>query len=264
VEVDLDIFDIGAINGGDYYVKFHLCNKDTYFKWALVAVYGPAQIPQKEQFLTELVHMMSHERLPILMGGDFNILRHTHEKHKESFEGRWPFLFNYVIDGLNIRELQMSSRRFTWANSLPNPMYEKLDRILISTEWELNNPLLMVVALPRVIFDHIPLLIDSGQPSLSNNVPMFKFELGWLLRDGFMDMVREVWNSVFNRDDTMRCWQMKIRKLCQHLRGWAKHTSGVNKKEKELLDKLDSLDKKAETSLLSPHDEVWEDVIKWY
>jgi hypothetical protein len=38
---------------------------------------------------------------------------------------------------------------------------------------------------------------------------------------------------------------MKIRRLRQHLRGWAKHMNEVNKKEKkELLDKLDSLDKK--------------------
>jgi hypothetical protein len=54
--------------------------------------------------------MMSHERLPILMGGDFNILRHAHEKNKENFEGRWHFLFNCVIDGLNLRELEMSGR----------------------------------------------------------------------------------------------------------------------------------------------------------
>jgi hypothetical protein len=30
--VNLDSFDIGDIDDGDYYVKFHLCNKDTYFK----------------------------------------------------------------------------------------------------------------------------------------------------------------------------------------------------------------------------------------
>jgi hypothetical protein len=50
----------------------------------------------------------------------------------------------------------------------------------------------------------------------------------------------------------MRCWQSKIRRLCQHLRGWAKNTSGRNKKEKDLLDRLDNLDKKAESTLLSP------------
>jgi hypothetical protein len=46
----------------------------------LVAIYGSTQTPLKEQFLIELVHITSHERLPILMGGYFNILRHAHEK----------------------------------------------------------------------------------------------------------------------------------------------------------------------------------------
>jgi hypothetical protein len=175
------MFYIRAIDEGDYYVKFYLCNKDTNFKWTLVAVYGPAQNPQKEQ---ELVHMTGHERLPILLGGDFNILRHAREKNKENFEERWPFLFNCVIDGLKLRELEMSGRWYTWANLLPNPTYEKLDRVLISTEWELTHPLSMVVALPRAISDHTPLLIDSAQPSSSNNMPMFKFELGWFYGDG--------------------------------------------------------------------------------
>jgi hypothetical protein len=84
-----------------------------------------------------------------------------------------------------------------WANSLPNPTYEKMDRILISTEWELSNPLSTVVVLLRVISDHTPLLVHTGHTSQSNNVPMFKFKLGWLLRDGFMEMVSKVWNSVF-------------------------------------------------------------------
>jgi hypothetical protein len=30
--IDLDVFDIGAIDEGEYYAKVHLCNKDNYFK----------------------------------------------------------------------------------------------------------------------------------------------------------------------------------------------------------------------------------------
>jgi hypothetical protein len=73
--------------------------------------------------------MTSHERLQNLLGVDFNILRHAREKNKENFEDRWPFLFNCVIDGLNLHELEMSGRWYTWANSHPNPTYEKLDRV---------------------------------------------------------------------------------------------------------------------------------------
>jgi hypothetical protein len=67
--IDLDSFDIGAIDEGDLYIKFHLYNKDNNFKWALVAIYGPSQVNLNEQFLTEMVYLCSHERLPILMGG---------------------------------------------------------------------------------------------------------------------------------------------------------------------------------------------------
>jgi hypothetical protein len=78
--VDLQMFDIGAIDEGDYYIKFHLCNKVDEFKWALVVVYGPAQDEHKESFLAELVNMCSHESLPLIIGGDYNILRHLSKK----------------------------------------------------------------------------------------------------------------------------------------------------------------------------------------
>jgi hypothetical protein len=45
-----------------------------------VAIYGPAQDGRKEAFLTELVQVVSHKTLPIVIGGDFNIMRHPNEK----------------------------------------------------------------------------------------------------------------------------------------------------------------------------------------
>ena len=47
-------------------------------------------------------------------------------------------------------------------------------------------------------------------------------------------------------------WQNKIRGVRRFLRGWAKNQAGENKKEKQwLLQQLDCLDRKAESSLLS-------------
>lgn len=73
------------------------------------------------------------------------------------------------------------------------------------TEWELKFPMSTVIALPREILDHTPLLIHTRNTSTSNIQPMFKFELGWLLRDCFVDMVKELWNSVNDKEDKMRC-----------------------------------------------------------
>jgi endonuclease/exonuclease/phosphatase family metal-dependent hydrolase len=174
------------------YIKFQSCNKSEGYKWALAAVYGPAQATHKEKFLAELVRMCSQENLPLIMGGDYNILRHPYEKNNPNYDARWPFLFNAVIDGLILRELEMFGRKFTWANNLASPTFEKLDRVLVNTEWEEKFPLATVRALTKEISDHTPLLLNIGESTYAHKHHTFKFELGWLLRDGFLDMIRDL------------------------------------------------------------------------
>jgi hypothetical protein len=87
---------------------------------------------------------------------------------------------------------------------MPKPTYEKLDRILMSTEWEQNFRLANVIAMSRDISDQTPLLRDTGRAPSSGNQPLFKFELGWLLRDGFANMVKEIWESVAEEEDSIR------------------------------------------------------------
>jgi exonuclease III len=253
--VNLDAMDVGGIDDGDFYVKFKLRDRKSDFKWVLVAMYGAAQREFKEAFLTELVHSCRNERLPLCIGGDFNIIRNSSEKNNDRFEERWPFLFNVVIDSLDLREIEMPGRKFTWANSRRVPTYEKLDRVLVSTEWEQNFPSATVNALSREISDHEPLLLSAGDKSKGPSQLPFKFELGWLLKDGFFELVSEVWTKENKGATSMQKWQNKIRRLRQFLRGWAKNMNGAYKKEKqELMRKAEELDKKAVTQLLSQQD----------
>jgi hypothetical protein len=76
--------------------------------------------------------------------------------------------------------------------------------------------------------------------------------LGWLLKEGFFDVVSKVWRKESRGTTSMQRWQNKIRRLRQFLRGWAKNMNGAYKKEKqELLRMAEELDKKAESQLLS-------------
>ena len=193
--VNLLTFDIGQIEEGDFFIRFMLRHKEDDFKFNLISVYGPAQVDFKSQFLSELVRVCSKETLHVIIGGDFNIIRRPDEKNNDNYNDRWPFLFNVVIDTLNLRELEMAGRKFTWANHLQNQTFEKLDRILVCTDFESKYPVTSVQALSREISDHTPLLCSTNSPSPVYQ-PQFKFELGWLLRDGFCDMVRVVWHSV--------------------------------------------------------------------
>jgi len=125
----------------------------------------------------------------------------------------------------------------------------------VSTEWELKFPQATVQALTRDISsDHTPLLLTFGS-SLGATQPMFKFELGWLMRDDFCDVVIQTWQQECRGNTSLERWQNKIRRLRQFLRGWAKNKSGHYKKEKkELISMLDQLDKKSENERL----EGWE------
>jgi hypothetical protein len=137
--VDLQVFDIGAIDEGDFYVKFTLRCKNDGFKFVLYTVYGPAQYQNKQTFLIELANTYSKESLPYLIGGDFNIMRRPEDKSSGVFDLKWPNLFNAFIESLDLKEIIMC--QFTWAGPGDNPTFEKLDRVLVSTNWEDKFPL---------------------------------------------------------------------------------------------------------------------------
>ena len=79
---------------------------------------GRAQDQFKNAFLSELVQLCTKETLPILIGADFNIIRCSGEKNNANYNDKWPFLFNVVIDAVNLRELELSGRKYTWSNNL--------------------------------------------------------------------------------------------------------------------------------------------------
>ena len=102
------------------------------------------------------------------------------------------------------------------------------------------------MALNREISDHTPLLLNTREEEKGGRQPMFKFELSWLLKENFFDMVSEVWNKEKRGNNALQKWQNKIRRLRQFLRGWAINLNGAYRKEKEeLLWKTNELDKKS-------------------
>jgi exonuclease III len=98
-----EVFNIGAIDEGDFYVKLMLKDKSDGFKFTLYGVYGPAKQNRKEAFLSELAHICSRESLPFVIGGDFNIMRHLDDKNTDNFDTRWPNRFNAVIETLQLK-----------------------------------------------------------------------------------------------------------------------------------------------------------------
>jgi hypothetical protein len=250
-----DIFDLTLMVEGEFFVKFHLNNRVDNFKWILMAVYGPAQEDFKTAFLTELVRTCQQNYLPILIERDFNMMSRK-EKNQNNFNMRWPFLFNAIIDNFDLREIELNGRQFTWANSLPNPTYEKLDRVLMSTEWKVKYPIVSVQVLDRGVSDHTPLYIDTGSPVFPGGSKPFRFELSWFAREDFFEKVVDMWNKPVKGNNSVQRWNRKLGTLRSFLRGWSRHDRSIYKHHKnELQITINNLDVTAEGRDLSEEEQ---------
>src|SRR4051812_6958605 len=70
--------------------------------------------------------------------------------------------FNSIINLLNHREIHLNGGLYTWSNKRTHPTLKKLDRVLMSCEWE---DLFSPVTVPkhfRGISNHNPLLLASN------------------------------------------------------------------------------------------------------
>jgi hypothetical protein len=104
--------------------------KKMHVKWNSIIVYGAAQLEDKEKFLIELGTAYSDQELPLLIGGDFNIIRFPSEKNKTMRRNKWTDMFNSIINSHGLREIYLSDGQYTWSNNQQDPTLEKLDRFL--------------------------------------------------------------------------------------------------------------------------------------
>lgn len=248
--VNSDVFEILNSELGRHYIDVLLKEKRFGATWHLVLVYGPAQVEDKENFLTEFARLCNGCQGPVVIGGDFNIIRKITEKNKPCSLPRWSHIFNSIIETAGLKELPLHGRLYTWANNHEDPTFEKLDRFFVSTKWELQFPLATVTALNRDMSDHVPLQLSTGvEPPFCNT---FRFENCWLERDGFKEIVIQSWQAATYCLHDVDKWQEKARRLRRHLKGWHLNVEGTYKRrKKEVLVHLDNLDKKEETTILS-------------
>lgn len=79
---------------------------------------------------------------------------------------------------------------------LETPAMNRLDRLLVSTDWlDLFSDCIQR-ALARPISDHCPMLLETGLEDWGHPSPL-RFEISWLYEKNFEDLVKE-WCSSFS------------------------------------------------------------------
>jgi hypothetical protein len=88
----------------------------------------------------------------------------------------------------------MTGGMYTWSNNQKPPTLEKLDKFLMSREWEDIFPRAVVRKMPREISDHNPLILSTDVNAKLNHLE-FKFELAWLNHPDVKNQVTEIWGK---------------------------------------------------------------------
>lgn len=159
--------------------------------------------------------------------------------------------FRRVINDLALHELHLNGRSFTWSNGWDNPTLERLDRVLISSDWEDLFPQSFLKALPTTISDHCPLLLSTC-PCLPRK-GRFHFENFWCKLDGFTEVVQETWSKPCQIRDPISRLDHKLRLVARALTSWSDKKVGNVKLQmemaRELIGKFDKAEEVRQLSL---------------
>jgi exonuclease III len=73
-------FEVGEWKKGNYFISASIMQCSNLSKWSFVLLYGPADHGRSVEFLDELTLFVSSTLFPVVVGGDFNLIRGIRDK----------------------------------------------------------------------------------------------------------------------------------------------------------------------------------------
>ena len=125
----------------------------------------------------------------------------------------------------------------------------RLDRFLVTTDWENKFSNVVQSTLPRPVSDHCPIVLDSEE--IKPGIRSFRFEIMWLKHEGFKDLLRDWWQNMQFGGTFSFVLASKLKALKGILKGWNKEVFGRVETKKEALRRVvfwDELEKEKELS----------------
>jgi hypothetical protein len=235
---------------GNYVVACSFRNVEDGFLWAFAGVYGPNSNGLRRFLWEELAGLLSIWAMPWCIGGDFNATIFLRERSGGAGFRRAASEFADFIVDHGLMDLPLGGGGggvSTWSNSLS---WSRLDRFLVSPDWEMGYPGLVQRKLLRVCSDHAPIMLTRGD--LHYGKRSFKFENMWLKEEGFVDKVRDWWGS-FSFDGTPSfVLAKKLQALKGKIKEWNSKVFGdVGARNKAWAEEVQLLDSIEESRGLS-------------
>ena len=126
--------------------------------WWLTSVYGPQDDNDKILFLEELAIRDACSG-PWAVCRDFNLILSEADKNNARINCANLSRFRRTVAKLELQDLHLHGRCFTWSNERQNPTLVRLDRVLVSIDWDEMFPNSHLRSLGSDASYHCPLLL---------------------------------------------------------------------------------------------------------
>ena len=209
---------------GSYSVSCLFRMSENGFLWAFSGVYGPVENSFRESFWEELGSIKGLWDCPWCVGGDFNEVLSLNERLRGGRLSNSMRRFSDIMNDLNLSDLPLQGGPYTWSGGLNGSAMSRLDRFLVTADWESQCNKVIQRRLPRPVSDHFPILLDSD--GVRTGPTPFRFELMWLKYVGFKDILKGWWQNLHFYGSFSFTLSAKLKALKGILKVWNRDVFG--------------------------------------
>ena len=144
---------------------------------------------------------------------------------------------------MGVSEIPLHGRKYTWTSSFTNasPTLVWLDRLFCTLDWEDQFPGCLLQCAASNDSDHCPLIL--GLQDIIGCKKRFHFEAFWPSLDGFLEVVKDAWDTVQPRTCPLDTLALKLKATARGLQSWSQKKFGHFKSQlllaKEIVHQLD-------------------------
>jgi len=110
-------------------------------------------------FLQELRDVHALCSGPWIVAGDFNFIYQAEDKNNTNLDRAMMGRFRRFLDEVEVKEIPLLRRKYTWSNERSSPTLVRLDRTLCCVNWEDVFPYAVLQSTVLVVSDHCPLVL---------------------------------------------------------------------------------------------------------
>jgi hypothetical protein len=130
-------------------------------RWYLRNVYGPCTPTGKPEFTNWLYNIDASAYDLWMWTSDFNLIHCLDNRNRLGGNTSDMMLFNDLINHLNLVEVSLKNRAFTWSNMQQKTLLVKLDWVLTSSNWTASFPNTLAYAISHAVSDHLSYVVQK-------------------------------------------------------------------------------------------------------